>query len=55
MDDAASCRKRAKEAADIAEKMTNPQDKAVWLKVATEWLKLAENAEAQRKSKGRPS
>jgi hypothetical protein len=35
--------------------MTNPQDKAVWLKVATEWLKLAENAEAQRKSKGRPS
>ena len=52
MDDAADCRKRAKEAADIAEKMTNPQDKAVWLKVASEWLKLAETAEAQRKSKG---
>jgi hypothetical protein len=50
LDDATSCRKRAKEAADIAEKMTNPQDKAVWLKVATEWLKLADAAEAQRKS-----
>jgi hypothetical protein len=53
MDDAAGCRKRAKEAADIAEKMTNPLDKAAWLK-ASEWLKLAETAEAQR-SKGRPS
>jgi hypothetical protein len=52
MDDAASCRRRAKEAADIAEKMINPQDKAVWLKVASEWLKLAETAEAQRKSEG---
>jgi hypothetical protein len=50
MDDAADCRKRAKEAADIAEKMTNPQDKAVWLKVASEWLKLAETIEAQGKS-----
>ena len=50
MDDAADCRKRAKEAADIAQKMTNPQDKAVWLKVASEWLKLAETTEAQRKS-----
>jgi len=54
MDDAAGCRKRAKEAADIAEKMTNPLDKAAWLKVASEWLKLAATAEAQR-SKGRPS
>ena len=52
MDDAADCRKRAKEAADIAEKMTNPQDKAVWLKVASEWLKLAETTEAQRKREG---
>ena len=51
MDDATDCRKRAKEAADIAEKMTNPQDKAVWLKVAVEWLKLAETAETKRKSK----
>jgi hypothetical protein len=52
MDDAADCRKRAKEAADIAEKMTNPQDKAVWLKVASEWLKLAETTEVQRKREG---
>jgi hypothetical protein len=52
MDDATDCRKRAKEAADIAEKLTNPQDKAVWLKVGSEWLKLAETAEAQRKSEG---
>jgi hypothetical protein len=51
-DDAADCRKRAQEAAGIAEKMTGPLDKAVWLKVASEWLKLAETAEAQRKSKG---
>ena len=50
MDDAADCRKRAKEAASISEKMTKPQDKAVWLKVASEWLKLAETTEAQRQS-----
>jgi hypothetical protein len=49
MDTAASWRKRAKEAAEIAEKMTSPQDKAVWLNVASEWLKLAEAAEAQPK------
>jgi hypothetical protein len=49
MDNATDCRKRAKEAADIAEKLTNPQDKAVWLKVALEWFKLAETAEAERK------
>ena len=52
MDAAADCRKRAQEAVGIAEKMTGPLDKAVWLKVASEWLKLAETAEAQRKSKG---
>jgi hypothetical protein len=49
MDNAADCRKRAKEAADIAEKMTNPQDKAVLQKVALEWLKLAEDAEERKK------
>jgi len=49
MDDAASCRKRAKEAAQIAEKINDPRERAVWLKVATEWLKLADDAEARKK------
>ncbi len=48
MDDAASCRKRAKEAADIAEKITDPLESAAWQKVAMEWLKLAEAAEARK-------
>jgi hypothetical protein len=51
MDDPAGCRKRAREAADIADKMDNPQDRAAWLKVASDWLKLAEAAEARQKSK----
>jgi hypothetical protein len=54
MDDAASCRKRAKEAADIADKMANPQDRAAWLRVASDWLRLAEAAEAEQKNKRRP-
>ena len=50
MDDSAECRKRAKEAADIADKMDNPQDRAAWLKVAFDWLKLAEAAEARKET-----
>jgi hypothetical protein len=49
MDDAPECRKRAREAADIADKMDNPQDRAAWQKVALEWLRLAEAAEARKK------
>jgi hypothetical protein len=50
MDNAADCRKRAKEAADIADKMDNPHDRGAWQKVALEWLKLAEAAEARKKN-----
>jgi hypothetical protein len=49
MDNAASCRKRAVEAREIVERMMSPPDKAAWLKVADEWLKLAESAEARMK------
>ncbi len=49
MDNEATCRKRAKEAAQIAEKMPTPEDRAVWLEVAVEWLRLAEAAEARKK------
>jgi len=47
--DNASCRKWAAEASEIAERMMSPPDKAAWLKVAEEWLKLAESAEARMK------
>jgi hypothetical protein len=49
MDDAESCRKRAREAADIADKITDPLERAAWQKVASEWLKLAEDAETREK------
>jgi hypothetical protein len=48
MDDAESCRKRAREAADIADKITHPLERAAWQKVALEWLKLAEAVETRR-------
>lgn len=49
MDNEASCRKRAKEAAEIAERMTNGEDKSAWLVVAKEWLKLADAAKTRTK------
>ncbi len=49
MDNEATYRRRAKEAAQIAEKMPTPEDRAVWLEVAVEWLRLAEAAEARKK------
>ena len=48
MDDANGCRKRAKEVREIAEKTKHPLDKAAWLKVADDWIKLAEIAEARK-------
>jgi hypothetical protein len=50
MDPAGSCRKRAEEAFTIADKLTDPLDRAAWLKVAGEWIDLAENAEASTES-----
>jgi hypothetical protein len=46
MDDTVSCREQAAKAREIAERMMSPPDKAAWLGVAEEWLKLAESAEA---------
>ena len=51
MDDAAACRKRVKEAREIAEKIKHPLDKAAWLKVADDWIKFAEIAEARTESR----
>jgi hypothetical protein len=48
MDDAESCRKRAREAADIADKITDPLERAAWQKVALERLKLAEAVETRK-------
>lgn len=50
MDDASSCRKRAKEAREIAEKVKHPLDKAARVKVADEWIRFAETAEARTES-----
>jgi hypothetical protein len=51
MDNQATCRKRAREAAQIAEKMPTPQDRRAWLEVALEWLRLAEAEEARKKKR----
>jgi hypothetical protein len=48
-EDATQYRGRAEEARQIAEKFINPLDKEVWLRVAGEWLKLAQRAEIQAK------
>jgi hypothetical protein len=48
-EDATQYRERAEEARQIAEKFINPLDKEVWLRVAGEWLKLAQRAEMQAK------
>jgi hypothetical protein len=50
-EDAPQYRERAEEARQLAEKFINPHDKEVWLHVAGEWLKLAQSAEMQAKSK----
>ena len=54
MDDASNCREQAGAARTIADKLKDPTDKAVWLKVADEWLDLAETAEARAQSTPSP-
>jgi len=44
LDEAGNCRKRAEEAWTIANKLSEPLDKAAWLKVAEEWINRAEAA-----------
>jgi hypothetical protein len=48
-EDATEYRERAEEALRVAEKFKNPLDREVWLRVAGEWLKLAQSAEIQAK------
>jgi hypothetical protein len=43
--DAARYRKRAEEARQLADKAIRPLDKEAWLKVAIDWIKLAESAD----------
>jgi hypothetical protein len=46
-EDAARYREQAEQALQFAEKSINPLDREVWLRVADEWFKLAQSAEAQ--------
>jgi hypothetical protein len=48
-DDAARYRKQAEEARQHAERAVSPFDKEAWLRIAEEWLKLAQSLEARRK------
>lgn len=48
-EDAARYRQQAEQALQFAEKSINPLDREVWLRVADEWFKLAQSAEAQTK------
>jgi hypothetical protein len=45
--DAVRYRKQAEEARQFAEKAISTLDKEAWLKVAGEWIKLAESASAR--------
>jgi hypothetical protein len=38
-------RNEAKECRQLAERATNPIDKQAWLRLAEDWIKLAEEAE----------
>jgi hypothetical protein len=47
-DDADRFRKQAEECREQAERAINPLDKEAWLRVAGEWIKLAQSAEGHR-------
>jgi hypothetical protein len=47
-DNAISFRKRAKEAREQAAKAISPLDKAAWLRIAEDWLKLAVSADERQ-------
>ena len=46
-DDAARFRRQAKEAKEHGTKALSPLDKEAWLRIAEEWIKLAQAAERQ--------
>jgi hypothetical protein len=48
-DDAAKFRKQAEEARVQAAKSVSPLDKEAWLRIAEEWLKLAQSAEQKNR------
>jgi hypothetical protein len=48
-DDVTRYRAQAEEARQQAEKAMSPLDKEAWLKVAGEWIKLAQSIEARRR------
>ena len=45
--DAKQFRKEAEECRALAEKATSPQDRDEWLRLAAEWIKLAQEAESR--------
>jgi hypothetical protein len=47
-DDADRYRKQAEECRQQAEKAVSPLDKEAWLRVAAEWIKLAQSTEEGR-------
>ena len=47
-EEAARFRKQAEEAGQHAARVISPLDKEAWLRVAEEWLKLAESTENKR-------
>jgi hypothetical protein len=49
--DADQFRKEAKEARQMADSATIPEDKAFWLHIAEEWLKLAQEADSPKGSR----
>jgi hypothetical protein len=49
MDDAPRFHQQAADAQAHAEKAINPLDKEAWLKVAGDWIRLAQNAEGTKK------
>ena len=52
-DDAARFRKQAYECREQAERAINPLDKERWLRLAGDWTKMAQDAEARYGEVGR--
>jgi hypothetical protein len=46
-------RSEAKECRRLAEQATSPIDKQAWLRLAEDWIKLAEETEKRRSAGGR--
>jgi hypothetical protein len=53
--DATEFRKQAEECQQFAKTARNPDDRKFWLKLAKDWLNLAETADNYKKKRTRPS